>query len=317
VSSCRWRSPRCPPVVWTARSRSIATGGADAESVADSTNIDAELRGPLLTVEDDEGNAAVPDFDCLGSREWPTPVGESAFVLPVVPFGAPPSARVPDATVQFFSSGQPAADGSCTAPDCREVTADAAGEVRQIWPDGTVLNYRVKPISGDDPSTSFMPTVEFNLLVEQDGRPEGINTMSRAVLSALAQSVSVAFDDQKALLAGTLRDCAGRPVRGAVARVFDGVGSEVTRADGTLVVYFDGEQRPGLEASQGNTDRDGRYSAINVPTGDVRVELWGTRAEGDQPQLIACELAAVYGDTMTIVPLQPLRADAPASCGTR
>ena len=291
---------------------------ADATPAADAQRVDGGPPFPVLSALDDEGEAVVADLRCLGSRRWPALGAHQPFALPVVPFGAPPTARVPGAAVQFFSSGAPSVDGSCPAPACRELSADAGGIISSSWPDGVVLTYRVKPIEDADQTKSFMQTVEFNLLLQQGGRAEGINTMSRAVLAALASSASVAVDERKGVLAGALRDCVGRPLRGAVVRLFDSAGDELTGVDGGPgVFYFNGEVRPGLDPSQRHTSTDGRYAVTNLAPGDLRVELWGVVEEGKPPRLVACEAAASYPDTLSISALLPLRADAPPACGSQ
>ncbi|WP_428262492.1 hypothetical protein [Haliangium sp.] len=275
---------------------------------------------PSLRFEDPDAGSGPADLSCLGERTQPVAGDERSFTMAVVPFGAPPSVRVPGAVVHIFAGNEVPDDDICAAPDCVELVADEQGEVTVEVPAEAWFAYRVLPMDGDEPTSTFLRTVESHLSPpEEGGRVENLNTITAATLNGLAASVGGEVRAATGVVSGRLRDCQGRPLAGAVMRIFDEDGVEIElgpKVDDAQVYYFDGAVPPALDATGEYTSIDGRFAAVNMPpSGLARIELWGVPEGEAEPVLVACEELGIHADTLSVIALLPTRSDGPTRCG--
>jgi hypothetical protein len=120
-------------------------------------------------------------------------------------------------------------------------------------------------------------------------------SVSRTTYLLIPAILNVEVDEDKAVIAGAAYDCMRQPtqdddegyISGAQVIVYD---SDGNIPDSTIVHYFNGDlESPFPSKDQPYTNQDGLWTAINVPPGDLRVELWGNR-DGELTLLGATEL---------------------------
>jgi hypothetical protein len=76
----------------------------------------------------------------------------------------------------------------------------------------------------------------------------------------------------------------------------------------TRVLYLDDK---GPNPTLRRTPFSGQWSVVNVPAASRQVVV---EARAKNGALIACELTAVAPDSLSVLRIRPLRADAPAPC---
>lgn len=260
---------------------------------------------PAVRAHTEDGAIVEADFSCLGERTAPAAGAATTVTLPVLAFGefdeqGNPVA-VPDASVKIYAANDTrggdcddgCATGSEVAPGMYEVAVPGSG-----W-----FSYWV------DAGADFMPTLENNVALAPAPQPTWLNTMRRSLVASLGALVATDVDPSRALIAGRMLDCEGRPVSGAQLRAFAG-DEEVLDA---LALYFTETGLPAADPAW--TAAPGRWVLVNAPAGSpLRVELWGALAEGAAPSLLGCEMIEAYADTMSTSGIGPLRADGPVAC---
>ena len=287
---------------------------SQAETDAAST-VDAPPELPELTFNLPIVGSGPADLSCLGQRTSPAPGAQTTIAMPVRPFGAPPQVALPGAVVQFFPGNQVDIISPCTAPSCSQVTANQDGVVNVEIPARAWFAYRALAISNSDPEKSFWQTVEYNLDSDRvTARSETVNTISEAAMLGLADQADVTLDRERGVISGAVLDCHGRPMIGAVARVFSG--DDGTSDPGTTFSYFGTQTPPAIDPTLVHTSASGRYAIVNTPPGDVRVEIWGRPPGSNDVQLIACEPAAAFAESLTVLVMLPMRSDGPTACGS-
>jgi hypothetical protein len=291
-----------------------ATGCPDEPAGFPDAAPDPGVTLPALSWDIPGLGSGAADLSCLGERTRPAPGAEMTFSLPVAPFGAPPDARVPGARVQIFVDNVPQAGDQCSAPGCIEQISDEQGEVTVTVPSSAWFAVRALPIAGPDPGKTFLRTIDVNRTPPREGgRQEVVHAISAAVMAALTEQSGVELSPGRGLVSGVALDCQGRPMSGGVLRFFGQNGEEI---DASQVVYFNGQNPPGIDPAQAYGNRDGRYAVVDVAPADAaRVELWGVPDGEAEPALVACEETGVQADSLSILVLHPARSDGPAKCG--
>jgi hypothetical protein len=226
----------------------------------------------------------------------------------------------PDTTVRVFPGNAVLSVETCDAPTCIELTTDAAGNGAVNLPAGSWFAYQVQGDAAAGTATTAQVNVVAETSVDAELCPDGCieqSVISRSLFESALGAALVTAQEGTSYFTGTVRDCAGRPLVGAAIRVFGADGEIVggTNPSGVRFVYWPDE---GLFPSsrQPYTSLQGRYAGGNIiPEERLRLEVWGVLAEGEDPTLIACEEFGGQEDQVTILNVDPLRADAPASCG--
>ncbi len=300
---------------------SDAGGGGTDGGGTDAGPMDPDL--PLAQVGDDispddpqaiDPATAMPaDFSCVGSVTAPADDGaEISFTLTMEDFqeGNP----VPDVCVEFYPDNTLDTDDTCDG-----MTTDEEGNITVMDNAGSWYAYRVFPHTGPTPATTVVGSVQYNeASPDSDGGDATGNSVSQATINLIPTVLGFRRAEGTAVLAGTLSDCNDDPVYGTIIRVYS--------PDGTLIAegrrqsephfrYFDGDDFP--NGSQPWSHRDGLYAAANLPVSDmpVFVELWGRTAEGAPLELLGCETARLFADTVTILNVGPKRSDGPTCPG--
>lgn len=287
-------------------------GGTDA---GPDTSTDAGGDGPgqpVLMAFDGSGLVEA-DLSCLGSRTAPAPGETMDFPVRTVSRGVSDTAK-PSTTVQLFADNEVPADASCGA-GCIELTTDASGMgTASLAADGWFA-YRV--LGGDGGATTAQ--VNAPAVFRTTGGTEPaveLSVVSQELFELAIGTAQVEPQLETAFFTGSATDCAGNPLVGGEIRVF-GPGGEIqggTAPTSVRYVYW-GDAGPFPSATQPFTSQQGRYAGANLPPeGDLRMELWGVRTDGGEPELIACEAFPAHPDHVTIIDLGPLRADGPSDC---
>ncbi len=271
----------------------------------------APVELPVLQAADGDTLVAA-DLSCLGVRTAPTAGDATDLPVRSIQRGLMDMAR-PATTVRIFPGNQILSSETCDAPACTEVTTDGAG-------DGTVnlaadgwFAYQV--IGDETAGTSTTAQVNVPATPAGSGVIE-LSVISRGLFESALGAANVQPQVGTSYFTGTARDCMGRPLVGARIRVFGGGGEIVggTNPRGPRFVYWP-DEGPFPLSSEPYTSLQGRYAGGNVdPEDTLRLELWAVRAEGEEPSLIACEEFGGQQDQVTVLNVDPLRADAPASC---
>jgi len=127
-------------------------------------------------------------------------------------------------------------------------------------------------------------------------------SVSNDTYNVIPAILGVPVEAGKSLIAGTAFDCSREPdtlseidagkIEGAqvIVRNIDG-----TKPEGVQVRYFV-ENFP--DRDQTGTSADGLWAAVNVPPGDIRVELWGL-VDGT-PSLLGVTEFTTYADSINI-----------------
>ncbi|MBJ75024.1 MAG: hypothetical protein CMN31_27440 [Sandaracinus sp.] len=303
----------------------VACGDDDGMMMAD-----AGPSGPVLQTGDgpdptdatgiaiDPATAAPADYACLGMGMRPTGGEDVTFDLEIKEFRTDDT--LGDLCVRFYADNMPMPGDTCD-PESDLVT-DGDGVVEVTAPANGWYAYRVFPKEGPSPSLQIAGSVQINEPApEADGGSAEGNSVSQATLDLIPTVLGFSQVPGTAVVAGTVFDCAGDPVYGAEVRLYREDGSPIL--EGTANAdphyrYFDGDDFP--SADQPYTHVDGLFATANIPVASdgefVFMELWGRLGESDtEAQLISCERLPVFGDTISIVNLEPLRADAPACPG--
>jgi hypothetical protein len=197
------------------------------------------------------------------------------------------------------TGGQPCTQGCSVAKEVQPGVYEAELPTERWY------SYRVS-------APGFVTTLESRVLASAES--DWFNAMRRDVLNGFFLLLGTKHDPARALLAGRVLDCQGRPVSGAELRVFSGQGDPIgAGSDATVLVYFDAAGVPSADRTA--TSSQARWAIGNAPVnGHLRLEMWGALSDGGSPELLACEQAEVYADTLTTGRLGPLRKDAPSVC---
>ncbi len=253
---------------------------------------------------------------CAASAAAPTPGAEIDIDFHLKYFGGEDGA--PGATVWFYQDN--VVRDSCEAGSCQELTTSDTGHAMVRALAGGWYAYRVFPRS-DLPTSAlrFAGSIQYNEpAASTAGATVEGNAVSEQTLSLIPAVLGFPRQRGTALMAGTVIDCTGEVVYGAIIVAF--------APDGTPIVegplnpdphfrYFDGDSTPSGESRWSHAD--GLFAAVNIPipsdpSQPVRLEAWGRDSAGGPVRRLGCEAGRVLEDTVTILNVGPLRSDYPA-----
>lgn len=248
------------------------------------------------------------DFSCLEGYPAPTStLALSQFNLQIKDFED--DFVVPEVQVWVFADN--VIDETCEAPECVEATTDANGIVSVMGHAGGYYAYRVFPKAGATSAETVTGSVQFNEVAPAPGGMNDGISVSAKTLDLIPNVLGFGRTAGTGMIAGSLSDCMGADVRGAIARVYDANGTEIMegmRQEEPHYRYFDGDSFP--SATEKHSNVDGLYAVANIPvdgaSSEVTVELWGRRDGDDEPVLLARERGRIFPDTVTALNLNPL-----------
>jgi hypothetical protein len=283
-------------------------GGGGVDAGQDSGPGEPEL--PVLMAWDDDAEELVAaDFSCLGTEPGPTAGAEAEIEVRTMARALMDAAR-PDTTVHIYPANQIPAGLEC-GDGCTSITTGTDGTTTVSLPAGGWFAYRVPSVG------TTATTLQFNTFANPDSRVD-LSVISRSLFEGALGAASVTVQEDTASFTGTFTDCSGNTVMGAQVRLVgpSGVIQGGTAPTGPRIVYWNATG-PFPSPTRTFTSEVGRYAGGNIPpAGRVRLELWGVRTEGGDPELVACEQFDAHGDQVSIIAVGPLRSDAPAGCGS-
>lgn len=297
-----------------------ACGGGTATPDAgrvDSGEAPLPMLQPLVAYEQgpSEYEPTSLDYGCLGTLSEPAGADPVSTTFQLRDFQ---NGFEVDATEVWLFSNNTIAD-SCVPPFCQSVTTDRTGNAVATLPAGGWTAYRVLPKMGLSRMTTVFSVFQYNFPIPATSGAVTGNSVSGSTIDLLPATLGVSRTEGRALIAGRIRDCAGGSVENAVIRLYDPTGAPLLAGEGPndpKFHYFSGRTTGNLpNLPQQHTHRDGLFLLIEVPVvgdGPFRIEAWGNL--GGEPTRIGCEAARVFPDAVTIVNLNPIRADGPVEC---
>jgi len=272
-----------------------------------------------MDVEDYFTPSGPADFSCAGSRILPEGGEASTFTLHVQDFRD--DNPVADVCVKFYADNMVPAVDTCDS-DGDGLVTDADGNISVTAPVGSWYAYRVFAREGAAASQTIVGSVQVNELAPESGGTAQGTSVNQGTLDLIPTIYGFRRAAGKAIVAGIVYDCGDETVYGATVRIATEDGTYV--AEGELSSdphyrYFNGDNFP--SADQTFTHADGLYAVANIDTPEtggqvIFIEVWGrTSEEAAEAELLACEQARVFADSISIVNLEPLRSDGPACPG--
>ena len=253
-------------------------------------------------------------YGCTGSA--PAPGIDIPVNFDLIYFGGTDGA--PEARIWFFPDN--VVQDTCVAPLCQEVMTDLDGRAMVTARANGWYAYRV--FGRDDLPTSatrFAGSFQYNepAPAAAGGMVEG-NAVSEQTLALIPAVLGFPRTPGTTLLAGTVLDCDGNPVHGAIPRAFGPDGVEIAEGPRNMdphYRFFNGDSTPDGERTY--THVDGLFAGVNIPVSAspadlVRVEAWGSLDGTSPPMRLGCEAIRVFADEVTIVNIGPMRSDDPA-----
>lgn len=180
--------------------------------------------------------------------------------------------------------------------------ADANGRVSMTAPSCQPITYLAYP---DPAAAEAMPTYKAHQVYGADGAdPFAAEFISVSISTYLVipAIVGITPEPGKSVIAGTGFDVTREPdtLSEIDAGKVEGAEVVVKDLDGNYIpdvhVKYFVEKFP--DRDQPHTSADGLWTAINVPPGDVRVEMWGL--VDDVPKLLGSTQLKTYADSINI-----------------
>ncbi len=250
-----------------------------------------------------------------GTNTVPTPGAAIDYTFTVKDFQTDDT--VAGVMVQLFTNNVVA--DTCVAPDCLLGMSDAMGSFMAHGPANAWYAYRMLPKMGPTAAATVVGSVQYNEPAPaMSGSTVEGNSVSRATLNLIPTVLGFRQQMGTAIIAGAVRDSENQEVFGAVIRAYGSDGMLIVEGEAMAsphIRYFNGDSFPSPTAMF--TDVDGLYAVANIPPdrSPIRLEAWGRLTDADMtPVILGCETARIFGDTVTIINIVPLRSDGPADC---
>lgn len=272
---------------------------------------------PPLVIGEDRSSASPANYGCIGENSAPTagdPVSAtvtfSALALSSFPVANGAAELYPGAAVRASCDG-----------DCVAGTTGSDGTMTATLPGGGWFAYRLAP-AGSGSSASVAVLGNFYTWPEAAGGNVTVTAISESVAEILTNQINRTLSSETAAVSGSVRDCDGEEVAKARVRFFRGDTEIVSGPESDTTTPFITGLSSGTipsASSDGLTGYGGRFAGTIPPGGTVRIEAWGSLAEGAEPVLLGCEEVNVEPNTVTVAVVPALRGDYPAghSCAGR
>jgi len=243
------------------------------------------------------GNAttnAPADYSCLG--HFMDPAGANApFAVNGKVTDFQTKNPVPGAVIKVY-------------PDIAALLADQPADMKTCDANGQftglmipAMHYRVafKTVAPPDQ----IDTYEVNIPIDPASTtPIERNSVSHFTATALPGLVGVDYDSSKAVIAGGVRDCTGKFVRGGLISI--NVGG--TAVPDSQVFYFSDSDLPVRKTLQQYTNYDGLFTGVNVPpSGMATVTASGVVGSGSVVK-IGEKSIPLFAGALTISDIPPL-----------
>lgn len=284
------------------------TDAAVGNDAATTSETDGGGGGETLPAVLVDGAAA--GYACAGSDTEPT-AGEDVEAGVEVAVIALSDFNAANAPIELFAGAEVGAEGTGTT-----VTTNASGVATATLPGGGWFGYRL-PATGSG-ATSVQRTLGyFYTFPESAGGQVSVTAISTQAATIVAGSLDRTLDADWAAVSGSVRDCSGGLVENVQIRMFRGDTEYVTGdSDGTPNITGLTDSAIPSPTSGGLTGTSGRFAGF-VPAGTdpVRIEAWGSTADGSEAELLGCEEVLVEGAAITVAVVPPLRSDYPEGHG--
>jgi hypothetical protein len=262
------------------------------------------------------GGSMPLDTSCVGTWTAPPEEGDEIDVSMLVQ-DFQDDFPVMNVNVFFYRGNElPSDPKTCPAGMCVMANTGSSGRVSFRDFNRSWYAYFIEGRPGPSARDTPVDSAQYN----EDAEAMVIgNSVSASTLDIIPTFLSLNRQRGTTVLAGTVYDCADRPVQNVIVRAFDpgGGGPEggliadgnVTtgRRTATAYKYFGASNLP--SADQPYTNVNGLYAAANVPVPapprPIRVEAWYN--DGTNNRVWGCENILVFADGVTIVNIRPKR----------
>ncbi|HJL20362.1 MAG TPA: hypothetical protein RMH99_32140 [Sandaracinaceae bacterium LLY-WYZ-13_1] len=287
-------------------------GETDAGPIADLPPSEAYTENEA----DEIFEPATIDWGCLGARTQPEPGAEIEATFELRDFQD--GFEVDGVEVWLFSDNTIA--DRCDGASCQSFTTDADGNATVTVPANGWYAYRVLPKMGPTRGETVFGVFQYNepAPASEGGTLDG-QSVSGSTIDLIPALLGINREPGRAIVAGQVRDCGGANVANAIVRIYDPDGAFVEPGELNAdphYHYFNGDAANNLpDQLAEHTAPDGLYVAPQIPAEDdrpYRMEAWAT-VDGELIR-VSCETARIFSDAVTILNLEPMRADAPAAC---
>jgi hypothetical protein len=242
------------------------------------------------------------DWSCLDTASEDVPTAVDVAVTGAVEDFQSGDA-VPDAVVTLYTDTNLAGSGVETA------TADGDGAYAVTVPTGSGrVAFKVE-------HPDALPTYSLNQLFdpEEPAQTHDVNSVSQLTANALPAFIGVTRTPGLGVVAGSIVDCAGNEVGGAIATMSSVSGSPEHLA-GAESYYFSAQSQslPVRHQVQLATNTDGLFVVIELPAASAAfLQVWGFTGDQDPASddltLLAEISAPVLADAVITASLEPLR----------
>jgi hypothetical protein len=260
------------------------------------------------------GGAMPLDTSCVGTWTQPPEEGMEIDVRMTVQ-DFQDEFNVMNVNVFFYRGNElPSDPTTCPSATCAMANTGTTGQVTFRDFENSWYAYFIQGRMGPDARNTPVSSAQYN---EDAQATVTGNSVSASTLDIIPTFLSLNRQRGTTVLAGTVYDCADRPVQNVIIRAFDpgGMGPEggliadgnVTtgRRSATAYKYFGASGLPA--ADQPYTNVNGLFAAANIPVPPrpIRVEAWYN--DGTNNRVWGCENILVFADGVTIVNIRPKR----------
>jgi hypothetical protein len=290
-------------------SAALAACGDDGGMMVDDGLADLGFATPTMVTtayaEDADGlwvEQGPANWSCLNtaSDDVPTTV-DVTLSGPILDFQS--DEPLPGAELTLFGD-----DGIGSTP-VATTTADEEGNYELVLPTGGT-QWAFKVVAEEALDTY---TLNQYFEPEEAAQEHEIDSISVLTAQALPAFINVTRTIGLGVVAGSIRDCDGNEVSGAIAAVSDS--ADVTsHIDGGVSYYFSAlaTSLPVRHSQQAMTNKDGRFVTIELPPGgEGHLQVFGFIDEADladgEPTLLSQISAPILADSVVSVSMNPIR----------
>ncbi len=200
-------------------------------------------------------------------------------------------------------------DEGITGTELATTTSDEDGNYEFTLPAGQT-HWAFKIVAED-----ALDTYSLNQYYDPEiaAQSDDIDSVSLLTAQALPAFIGVTRTPGLGIIAGSIRDCNGNVVKGAVAAVSDAL-NVANHVEGGVSYYFSAANTslPVRHSLQSMTNTDGVFVTIELPPGQERfLQVWGFVDDADladgEMTLLGQVAAPIVADAVVTVSLRPLQ----------